>query len=293
MGELKRVGNCFTMGTTADYERRKAYHLSHLNPEKEYAVYDKIHCSLCRAVISVDLPEYNFYTKAKCGCVERRAIAEKVAEDKRQRLRRNREENSKIVPLDCLDASFVGMFQTDKVEEDYLEAVSRCENFCRRFEQVKESGRGIWLYGAGDSGKTYLAAAMLNMLQEYGAGCVFTTIERMFEELKESYRSGARQSELSIINKYAMADCLFIDGFNGIKAAKRGADSWALAKFDEIVKRRYEQHRPMVFTARQAIRDLYIGGLLSDETVGRLTAKQVQLKLTGNRRPAEQTIIEF
>ena len=149
------------------------------------------------------------------------------------------------------------------------------------------------MYGGFDTGKTYLAAAILKTLQSEGVLCTFTTMERILEELKATYNNGATATEQGVMASYANVDCLILDDFAGIKSSRRGVENWASDRFCEIIKRRYEQNLPTVITSRRSIKELATDGLLPREIVDKLVNKMVPLQLIENQRRARQQEIEF
>lgn len=299
MGELRAVAedlmaeDITSIGSRERYRQNKARLLAEINPAKEYAVMGKIYCANCKAEISLDMPERNLYVKCVCDCESKRQAQEAYKKSRLDAAKKYRWQNEQVIPVEDGKASFYGIFDGQRASEDYINACSRCEKFCKVFPSLRDSGRGIWLCGEADSGKTYLAVAMLNKLQAEGSLCIFTTAERIFEELKATYKSDSNFSEREIMAKYSEVDCLFLDDFRGIKPAHAKADNWAESRFGEIVKRRYDKKRPTVITSRETIRDLSVKNMLSREIVEKLVNRQVVIRLTGTRRKAEQTEMEF
>ena len=294
MGELKHIGEGMksTVFTPESYKERKQFWLSTIDENSEYVVVDKIYCKHCGAKKSLDMPERYFYTKCSCDCENRRKADEERSKARLARAREYAEINNKMLPAEVRGAAFHRIVDS-RSSEHYITVCERCEKFCRNFQAVKESGRGIWLYGGFDTGKTYLAAAILKALQEEGVTCLFTTMEMVFEELKSTYNSNGPTTEKVIMARYSDVECLILDGFTGIKSSRKGADNWAADKFCEIMKRRFNQHRPTVVTCRETIKELVVGGLLPREIVDKLINKMVQLPLTELQRRATQQAIEF
>ena len=274
------------------YLASKKRWLERIDLRKEYVVMDKIYCKACGRVKSVDMPERNFFINANCDCQERREAQERAAEKRIEQAKMFKELNERTLPAEVRGASFYGIF--DKYSsQDYITICSRCEKFCTNFQAVKQSGRGIWLYGEYDTGKTYLAAAMLKSLQSEGVTVNFTTVGRIMEDLKATFGAGSTATEQSVMNLYCGVECLIIDGFTGIKSSKRGAESWQAERFCEIIRRRCDLNLPTVITCRRSIKELAADNLLPWEIVDRLTAKMVPFQLTEIQRKAKQEEIEF
>lgn len=294
MGELKHIGEGMksTIFTPESYKERKAFWLSNIDESCEYAVVDKIFCKHCGAEKSLDMPERYFYTKCSCDCEDRRIADEERRKTRMARAREYAAINEQTLPAEVRGAAFCRIVNS-RSSEHYVTVCERCEKFCRNFQAVRQSGRGIWLYGGFDTGKTYLAAAILKTLQSEGVLCTFTTMERILEELKATYNNAAKATEQGVMASYAKVDCLILDDFTGIKSSRRGAENWAADRFCEIIKRRYEQHLPTVITSRHSIRELATDGLLPREIVDKLVNKMVPLQLIESQRRARQQEIEF
>ena len=294
MGELRHVGADMKseIFTPEKYEERKRHWLSTVDKKNEYVVFDKIYCKHCRTEKSLDMPERYFYIKCACDCERKRAEQEARSRERIARARTYQEINERTLPAEVRGASFYRIVDSTS-SENYITVCERCEKFCHNFQAVRQSGRGIWLYGGFDTGKTYLAAAMLKFLQSEGVLCLFTTMERILEELKSTYNNAATETEQGVMASYAKTDCLILDDFTGIKSRTRGAENWAADKFCEIIKRRDEQHLPTVITSRRSIKELATDGLLPREIVDKLVNKMVPLQLIESQRRASQQKIEF
>lgn len=295
MGALKHIGESIKSKyhTPERYAEKKAHLLATVNPACEYVVIDKIFCKHCGKEKTLDMPERYFFVKCRCDCEARRDEALERHREKLEKVKLYKAINERTLPAEVQRASFYGIFN-NKSSENYITVCDRCEKFCRNFQAVKESGRGIWLYGEFDTGKTYLAAAILKALQNDGVLCTFTTFERILEELKSTYgNNNGTVTEQVVMSSYAKVDCLILDNFTGIKSSRKGADNWAADRFCEIIKRRHDQHLPTVITSRASIRDMATDGLLPREIVDKLVNKMVPMQLIESQRRARQQEIEF
>lgn len=294
MGELQHIGNDLktTVFTLEKYNERKLYWLSTIDEQNEYNVHDRIYCRHCGKEKSLDMPERNFYIKCPCPCQTHKAVEEQKRRERIEKVKIYQSINEQALPMEVRKATFYGIVDSHS-SENYITVCGRCEKFCRNFQAVKQSGRGIWLYGGFDTGKTYLAAAILKTLQSEGVLCTFTTMERILEELKATYNSAATATEQGVMASYVNVDCLILDDFTGIKSSRKGVESWASDRFCEIIKRRHEQHLPTVITSRRSIKDLATDGLLPREIVDKLVNKMVPLQLIESQRRARQQEIEF
>lgn len=292
MGELMAAGASLMLFTPEQYAERKKRYLSTIDERCEYVVVDKIFCKHCGKEKSLDMPEQNFYIKCACDCVEQRELARRKHEERLAKAKEYQAINERTLPAEVRGASFYNTV-TGKSSERYINICERCEKFCRNFQSVKQSGRGIWLYGEFDTGKTYLAVAILKQLQSDGVLCTFTTMERILEELKATYSNTSTATEQSVMSCYTTVECLILDNFSGIKSSRKGVETWAADRFCDIIQRRADRHLPTVITSRKSIKELVTDGLLPLAIVDKLVNKMVPMQLIGSQRKVTQQELEF
>jgi len=132
----------------------------------------------------------------------------------------------------------------------------------------QEKGKGIYLYGNAGSGKTVLAAMLLEALRlkdylhpapllkdENGehihrAWAYFVSVCDLFAELRTTF-SNQEHSEMEIIEKYSEAKYLVLDDI-GIEKTT----DWTFQTLYLIVNRRYEYLRPTIFTSNLSLQKL-------------------------------------
>ena len=290
MGDLVHIGKCFGKRTKEQYEERKRYWLSTVDERTERKAGDRIICGYCGSLISVDMPEFNFYIKAYCDCREK-----KVKEDERQALARKRvseyrAENTMLIPVELQGADFIKCL-TERYTPRYLETCQVLERYCKSYHNALEDGRGVWLHGGCDTGKTYLAVCMLKTLQEQGYTCLFTSQYRIAEEFRDTYNAKSEITERELMTKYAYVDCLIIDYFTKIKAGRKKEDVWFMDKLNELIKRRTDKHKPSIITSRNSLRELYVDDGLPAPIVEKLKRTMYAVELTDNKRiPVQQRI---
>ena len=276
--------------TKEQYEASKRYWLSTVDERTERKAGDRIICGSCGSLISVDMPEMNFYVKAYCGCREK-----KVQEDERQALARKRAseyraENSMLIPVELQGADFIKCL-TERYTSRYLETCQELERYCRHFYNELEKGRGVWLYGGCDTGKTYLAVCMLKTLQEQGYTCLFTSQYRIAEEFRDTYNAKSEITDRELMTKYAYVDCLIIDDFTRIKAGRKKEDLWFMDKLNELIKRRTDKHKPFIITSRESLKKLYAEDGIPLSIAEKLKRTMYGVELTDNKRvPVQQRI---
>lgn len=290
MGDLVHVSRYIGSRTKEQYEERKMFWLSTVDEKTERKAGDRILCGLCGSLISVDMPEMNFYVKARCGCQAKREQEEKRQRQARERANYYRAENNFLIPVDVQDADFHKCL-TVRYSPHYLEVCEELERYCCTFAVMLENGRGIWLHGAGDTGKTYLAVCMLKTLQNNGYTCLFTSQYRMAEDFRATYNSTSDVTERELMNKYSFVDCLIIDDFTEMKSGRKKEDLWFSEKINELVKRRTDKHLPTIVTSRKTLRALYAVDAIPAPIAEKFKRTMYSVELTDNKRsPVQQRI---
>ena len=132
----------------------------------------------------------------------------------------------------------------------------------------QEKGRGIYIHGNAGSGKTVLAAMLLEAvrLEDYlhptsllkdengvyiqKSWSYFVSVCDLLAELRATF-SNQEHSEMEIIEKYSEAKYLVLDDI-GIEKTT----DWTFQTLYLIINRRYEYLRPTIFTSNLSLEKL-------------------------------------
>lgn len=276
-----------------EYAAKKKAVLSKIDPSKEFVQGGEIFCRRCRRVKSLDMPERGVFMNCVCECEEEAETERKKREQRAVLAEKYRRMSFNELGRDYERATFERLNVSGATDE-FLTAAERCEKFCRNFAMVETSGRGIWLYGGEALGKTHLAACILHELERDKIPCVFTTLEKILSGLKSTYNSSSPSSEYEIMQRLTRVDCLIIDDLRAVGGKKAVKESWAIEKFSEIIKSRYDYRHPTVITSRHSLRDMAIKGEIPMMVGDKLVERQVVMQLTGEpRRKRPVGPIEF
>lgn len=268
-----------------EYAEKREMALSKINPAKEFMQGGEIYCKKCGKVKSFDDPERGVFLNCMCECEYRNIKAQKEREERAYCVKQYKKLNFNELGDTYRRAEF-SRLDMQGASREYLESAERCERFCDNFDKVQNTGHGIWLYGASGIGKTYLAACILNKLEnEYLKTCIFTTLERILSSIKATYKSTTSETEQGYLRALELCDCLIIDDVGGTKLVRKTeSGSFALDKFSDIICRRYDNHRPIVITSNQSIEDMAVNGELPKRICDRLIERQALLLVTGRSR---------
>jgi len=128
-------------------------------------------------------------------------------------------------------------------------------------ELQQEKGKGIYIYGDAGSGKTILAAMLLEAfrLEDYlhptplpkdensedtrRSWSYFLPVCNLLGELRNTF-SSQEHSEMEIIEKYSETEYLVLDDIGAEKVS-----DWTLQSLSIIINNRYEYLKPIIFTS--------------------------------------------
>ena len=106
---------------------------------------------------------------------------------------------------------------------------------------------GLYLYGPVGSGKTGLAAASLMLAIRQGHDGWFTTVPRLLQSQRESFR----ESGESPMAHAMRVRILLLDDLG----AERLTD-WGLEQIDNLIRERVAEEQPTIFTSNYSLADL-------------------------------------
>ena len=119
------------------------------------------------------------------------------------------------------------------------QALQIAKRFAKEFPDTK----GIMLVGPVGTGKTHLAAAIMNQLTYDMHDVMFGTMADIISRMKQTFGGYAHETELDILNALTGADLLIIDDMG-----KEKASDYASTVIYQIVNRLYEDEKPLIIT---------------------------------------------
>lgn len=248
-----------------------------LNEAEEYIKDGDIYCKNC------DTPRtcFAFTQKVRCRCkCQSEAIAKRrELELRAERLRRV--DQLKVASLLGERYKNATFDSTDMDAEEFKKVADRARKYCEVADKVLADGVGIYLYGSKGTGKTHLTACIANELMANYYSVLYTNFTEISKGIRATF--GSRQeSEAAFIDRLATIDFLFIDDFGTESVMRDGDDLWLQEKIFEVVNKRYNSNKPIIFTSNYSLAEMMRDRGLADKTVDRISEMCEVIKLDGS-----------
>jgi len=201
---------------------------------------------------------------SKCPACAAAAKAQREADEERERVERRREHLADMLQASAIPARFVARTFDGFVAPtpDHQHALTVCRDYAEQFDAFARRGAGLVLSGMPGTGKSHLAAAILQALIERRS-VRYTTCMDMIRAVRETWRRDADRTETQVLNALQRLDLLAIDEVG----MQYGTESEQTILFD-VLDRRYREVKPTIVLTNQDQRGLreFVG----DRTFDRL-----------------------
>lgn len=145
-------------------------------------------------------------------------------------------------------------------------AVAEAEAFVRAFAERQAAGEGLLFTGPFGSGKTRLAAAVLNEVQErYQEGVRGEVVPELLQRLRTTYDPQSADSEDRVLQPLLRASLLLLDDIGAERVSE-----WVQERLFLVIDHRYRRRLPTLFTTNLHPEDLEerLGGRIVSRIVG-------------------------
>ena len=159
------------------------------------------------------------------------------------------------------NASFKTMDLTE-ADDSLQTAAKRCKKFCENFKEVLKRGLGIYLYGDKGTGKTYLAACIINELIRKEFSCFFTN----FFEISEAIFKNNHK----FLDKTESYQLVVFDDVGTELVKRNGSDNWMQGEVYNYLNKRYNKKLPTIFTANHSLAELGRDRGYAQKTIDRI-----------------------
>jgi DNA replication protein DnaC len=194
-----------------------------------------VFCGKCRTPKQTEVEVCGQTRKVMClcRCETERRDAEEAAQKRRERL----------IAIDSMrvsgfpDAEMTRWtFENDDGANDRISRI--CRNYAENFETMLAEGKGLLLFGAVGTGKTFGAACIANALIDKGYPCLVTNFARLVNSIGGMFEG--RQDYIDSLDRF---DLLVIDDL----AAERDTEYMGEI-VQNIIDARYRAKKPLIVT---------------------------------------------
>lgn len=184
---------------------------------------------------------------SRCPVCTAEDDAKRAADAQAEAERRRAEAHRQFIEAAAIPARFVGRtfdnFEADTDPKRHALTVAR--DFVEGFELHRRTGAALIFSGRPGTGKSHLAAAMLQALRRYDVR--YATCMDMIRAVRETWRRDSEKTESQVLNFFGRLDLLVIDEVG----MQYGTDGEQTILFD-VLDRRYREMLPVVILTNQA-----------------------------------------
>lgn len=208
----------------------------------EYIKGNMIYCRKCNEPRRKWLSVFGEYVPVMCSCM----IAERDRKKAEQKRRERLEKIAGYRNIGYPDRE-LQKCRFDHDDHKSKKASDMCRNYAKRFDEFREAGKGLILFGGVGTGKTFLASCIANELIDNGIPCLVTNFARIINTLQGMYEG--KQEYLDSLNEF---DLLVIDDL-GIERNTEYVNEMVY----NIIDARYRSGKPMIITTNLKYSDLH------------------------------------
>lgn len=202
-----------------------------------------VHCALCKTPkqMYLTIGDNKYIVKVLCECQGAQLDKEEAADRQRKKeMKMNRWREDIVTDTVWKDYTF----ENDDHRDD--NASEKAHAYVANFESMTKNNAGLMLYGGIGCGKTYLAAAISNRINQRGFQSLMTSISSLVTAITEDF--GANKAWW--LDKIANLDLLVLDDF-GVERTT----AYSTEQMYEVINARYKSNKPLIITTNLSMKD--------------------------------------
>lgn len=226
-------------------------------PPSQYVGDDgMLHCGVCHEPIESIVTILGHQRTMPCICKCREEELEARAKEEAAKLVEERRSR-------CFSGAFAKLkscsFNNDSFyHPDIRElGIRYAERFKETLEEGERQGRGLLLLGQVGTGKTWLACAIANMVIDEGYTALFTSFNRIYNRLMESF-----EGKEEVMEELVKPDLLILDDLG----VERGTEYMQEVVFS-VLDKRINSLKPMIITTNLTKKELEETRVLSSQRI--------------------------
>lgn len=252
--------------------------LDTLNPEEEYIKDNLIYCKKCNTPRMCE-GLFGRMVRCICKCQAEERDREEELEKQKERLRIvDKIKRASLLGEKYKDVTFAN---TEKPTPEFTKIYNRCKRYCEVAREVLDKGIGIYLFGSKGAGKSHLTACMANELMNNYYSVLYTSFSEISKYIRSTFNK-TTETEYDFLERLSSIDFLFIDDFGTELVTKNDQDLWLQEKVFEVINKRYNNNKPIIFTSNYSLRQLYEERGIADKTIDRINEMCEIMKLEGD-----------
>lgn len=252
--------------------------------EGDYIKDGLLHCHKCNTpkecvVMNPFIP--NRYDKRSCTCKCRR---EEIAKAEAESRRRDFEKKVKRLRQAGFpdDEMQEWTFDKDDGANEHITSVAR--KYAENFEKMRDSGKGLLLYGTVGTGKTFAAACIANALIDRGFPCLVTNFSRLINTI--SGINDGKQKYIDALNDFTL---LVLDDL-----ASEADTEFRNEIVFNVIDSRYRAGLPFIITTNLTAQELKNSADIRKQRIySRLFERCIPVEVKGADRRREKLKDEF
>lgn len=249
--------------------------------EGDYIIDGLLHCGKCNTPKQCRVELFGIVKTPYCLCkceAERRDAEEEELRRYELKLQMEKMRYQSFTDADMRNWTFAN----DDQANTKISAIAR--NYVENFATMKENGKGLLLFGAVGTGKTYISACIANALIDKGVTCLVTNFARLVNTIGGMY--GERQEYIDGLNRF---DLLVIDDL----ASERDTE-YMNEYVQNIIDSRYRARLPIIITTNLTSEELKHPRQIEKQRVySRLFQMCIPIQVEGADRRKQTLISDY
>lgn len=230
-------------------------------------------CPNCGDRIQKEVMIFNRLRKVRVICSCKKILREERL--KKQELQERKERLEGLFKNSLMEKSFFHKtFENWDLTKGDKKYHTLGRKYVENFQNVKDKGLGLIIYGEVGSGKSYLSFAIANGLLQNYVSVVCISINGLLDRIKETYNRWGSEGEQEVIKALNNAELLIIDDLGVEKNTE-----WSISKLYDIIDNRYRNNLPIIITTNHSMEELRIK--YGIRTVDRLNEVCINIEYKG------------
>lgn len=194
----------------------------------------------------------------RCECeIEEARKQEQLLEQQQKRIRIERLFSASMLGQRFAECTFDNWIARPGAQMTF----ETCIDYVKSWDDKRQVGNGLIIYGTPGNGKSHLSAAIANSLLAREYAVIFANVPELLNRIRATFGGNARETSADIMSTLQAADLLILDD----AGAEKWSD-WVESTLYSIINSRYMNRAPVILTSNLELTELAdaIGGRTFD-----------------------------